>query len=90
MVRDLLRRAGVATRRGRGKSPVPASLAALGVTSREADVLALLVEGATNADIARAPFPLRRTVETHVAHLLQKTSSATRAELRTRVADLDR
>ena len=88
-MRDLLRRAGAPTRRGRGDSPVPAPLAALGVTSREADVLALLVEGATNAEIAERLFLSRRTVETHVAHLLQKTSSATRAELRTRVADLD-
>ena len=69
---------------------VPASLAALGVTSREADVLALLVEGATNAEIAERLFLSRRTVETHVAHLLQKTSSASRAELRSRVAELDR
>ena len=75
---------------GRGESSVPASLAALGVTSREADVLALLVDGATNAEIAERLFLSRRTVETHVAHLLQKTSAATRAELRSRVAELDR
>ncbi len=90
VVRDLLRRAGAPTRRGRGESSVPASLAALGVTSREADVLAMLVEGATNTEIAERLFLSRRTVETHVAHLLQKTSSATRAELRSRVAELDR
>jgi DNA-binding NarL/FixJ family response regulator len=90
VARDLLRRAGAPTRRGRGDSSVPAALAALGVTSREADVLALLVEGATNAEIAGRLFLSRRTVETHVAHLLQKTSSATRTELRTRVTDLGR
>ena len=87
VVRDLLRRAGAPTRRGRGESSVPSALAALGITSREADVLALLVEGATNAEIAERLFLSRRTVETHVAHLLQKTSSATRTELRTRVHD---
>ena len=48
-------------------SPLPTPLAALGVTSREADVLALLVEGATNAEIAERLFLSRRTVETHVA-----------------------
>ena len=52
-------------------------------------MLALLVEGATNAEIAERLFLSRRTVETHVAHLLQKTSSASRAELRSRVAELD-
>jgi DNA-binding CsgD family transcriptional regulator len=90
VVRDMLRRAGAPTRRGRGDSPVPPALAALGVTRREADVLALLVEGATNAEIAERLFLSRRTVETHVAHLLQKTSSATRAELRSRVTEIDR
>ena len=90
VVRDLLRRAGAPTRRGRGESAVPASLAALGVTSREADVLALLGDGATNKEIAARLFLSPRTVETHVAHLLQKTSAATRADLRSRVAELDR
>ena len=72
-----------------GSPPVPASLAALGVTSREADVLALLVEVPTNAEIAERLFLSRRTVETHVAHLLQKTSASTRGELLSRVAELD-
>ena len=76
IVRDLLRRVGAPTRRGRGNLAVPPPLAALGVTSREAEVLALLVDGATNAEIAERLFLSRRTVETHVAHLLQKTSSA--------------
>jgi DNA-binding NarL/FixJ family response regulator len=58
------------------------------VTSREADVLALLVEGASNAEIAERLFLSRRTVETHVGHLLQKTSSASRAQLRSRVSEL--
>jgi DNA-binding CsgD family transcriptional regulator len=89
VVRDLLRRTGVPTRRGRGATSVPASLASLGVTSREADVLTLLIEGATNAEIAERLFLSRRTVETHVAHLLHKTSSANRAELRTHVTGLD-
>ena len=38
--RDLLRRAGAPTRRGRGASAVPPRLAALGVTRRELEVLA--------------------------------------------------
>ena len=67
---------------------MPLTWAALGVTGREADVLALLLEGATNTEIAERLFLSRRTVETHVAHLLQKTSSASRAELRSRLAEL--
>ena len=67
---------------------MPLTWAALGVTGREAEVLALLLEGATNAEIAERLFLSRRTVETHVAHLLQKTSSASRAELRSRLAEL--
>ena len=88
IVRDLLRRAGAPARRRRGGQPVPLTWAALGVTGREAEVLALLLEGATNAEIAERLFLSRRTVETHVGHLLQKTSSASRAELRSRLAEL--
>ena len=40
--RDLLKRAGAPTRRGRGDSPVPGALRAAGVTSREMDVLGLV------------------------------------------------
>ena len=56
--RDLLRRAGAPTRRGRGTSDVPARLAALGVTSREMDVLRLVAGGATNAQVGRAAVPV--------------------------------
>lgn len=87
--RDLLRAAGAPTRRGRGVSPVPAALRARGVTSREADVLALVAAGLTNAQVATRLFLSPRTVETHVASLLAKTGSAGRAELRTWTAAQD-
>jgi DNA-binding CsgD family transcriptional regulator len=80
--RDLLRAAGAETRRGRGSSKVPQALRALGVTSREADVLALVVEGLTNAQVAERLFLSPRTVETHVTNLLAKTGAATRYALR--------
>jgi DNA-binding CsgD family transcriptional regulator/tetratricopeptide (TPR) repeat protein len=80
--RDLLRVAGAPTRRGRGTSAVPPALRSLGITSREADVLALVAEGRTNAQIAAHLFLSPRTVETHVARLLAKTRAAGRAELR--------
>jgi DNA-binding CsgD family transcriptional regulator len=80
--RDLLRRAGAPTRRGRGTAQVPPELRALGVTSREADVLALIHQGLPNAEIAKRLFLSPRTVETHVANLLAKTGAADRGSLR--------
>jgi DNA-binding CsgD family transcriptional regulator len=80
--RDLLRRAGAPVpRRGRGDSAVPAALRAVGVTSREMDVLNLVAQGLTNAQIAERLFLSTRTVETHMANLLAKTGAAGRAEL---------
>jgi DNA-binding CsgD family transcriptional regulator/tetratricopeptide (TPR) repeat protein len=80
--RDLLRSAGAPVpRRGRGDSPVPAGLRALGVTSREMDVLTLVAQGLTNAEIAGRLFLSVRTVDTHVANLLAKTGVPTRGGL---------
>ena len=82
LCRDLLRTAGAPVpRRGRGTATVPAALAALGVTSRELDVLQHIRAGRTNAEIADLLFLSRRTVETHVANLLAKTTTAGRAQL---------
>ncbi len=81
--RDLLRRAGAPTRRGRGRTPVSPDLRGVGVTTREMDVLALVAGGLTNREIAERLFVSPRTVETHVANLLAKTGTASRAELRT-------
>lgn len=80
--RALLARAGAPTRSGRGAATVPTELRALGVTSREVDVLALVVRGLSNAEVAELLFLSPRTVETHVAHLLAKTGAASRAQLR--------
>jgi DNA-binding CsgD family transcriptional regulator/tetratricopeptide (TPR) repeat protein len=80
--RALLRRAGAPVpRTGRGDSIVPPRLGALGVTSREADVLALLAEGLTNKELAARLHLSPRTVEKHVASLLAKTGCRRRAEL---------
>jgi DNA-binding CsgD family transcriptional regulator len=77
--RDLLRAAGAPTRRRGG--PVAPALRARGVTAREAEVLALVAAGMTNAEPAERLLS-RRTVETHVARLLAKTGAADRSELR--------
>jgi two-component system response regulator NreC len=52
-----------------------------GLTSREAEVLRLLALGHTNAEIGEQLFLSVRTVETHRAHIQQKTNRTTRAEL---------
>ncbi len=72
---------GQVPRRGRGTSPVPDDLLALGVSSREMDVLRLLALRLTNSGIAEALTLSPRTVEKHVASLLRKTGSPDRAAL---------
>jgi DNA-binding CsgD family transcriptional regulator/tetratricopeptide (TPR) repeat protein len=80
--RDVLRRAGAPVpRQGRGDTPVPDALSRRGVTSREMDVLRLVAQGMSNADIARRLVLSPRTVETHVANLLAKTNVDGRAGL---------
>lgn len=59
---------------------VPRPLAAQGVTSREAEVMAHLVAGRSNRDIAERLYLSVRTVEKHVERLLMKTG-AKRSEL---------
>jgi DNA-binding CsgD family transcriptional regulator len=80
--RATLRQAGVPLRRrGRGESEVPRELYRLGVTSREVDVLRLVVERMSNREIGDRLFVSPRTVETHVASLLRKVTVGSRAEL---------
>ena len=52
-----------------------------GVTRREAEVLALLGDQLTNAEIAERLFVSVRTVESHVSALLTKLGAANRREL---------
>jgi len=86
--RDVLRRAGAPTRRGRGNTPVPPALRAAGVTSREMDVLTMVGAGLTNPQIAAHMYLSPRTVETHVARLLTKLAVRDRTELRARAEAL--
>lgn len=88
--RTLLRDAGAPVpRQGRGASTVPADLLQRGVTSREVDVLHLVGERLSNADIAARLVLSPRTVEKHVAALLRKTGSPDRAALASLAATLD-
>jgi DNA-binding CsgD family transcriptional regulator/tetratricopeptide (TPR) repeat protein len=80
--RRLLRQAGVAVpRRGRGDATVPGELRSRGITSREMDVLLLVAEGLSNPEIAATLVLSPRTVEKHVASLLTRTGSRSRAQL---------
>lgn len=79
--RAQLRAAGVVPRRRRGTTAVPPALQACGVTSREVDVLVLLIDGGTNAAIAERLHLSPRTVKGYVEQLLTKTGAANRAAL---------
>jgi two-component system, NarL family, response regulator NreC len=59
-----------------GRPDAPADL-----SPREVEVLGLIAEGHTNAEIAGSLFLSVRTVESHRAHIQRKTGRATRAEL---------
>lgn len=77
--------APVPRRRASG-TVVPPVLRALGVTSRELDVLTLVVEGCTTRDIADRLYLSPKTVERHLANLFDRTGVRNRAAL----ADLAR
>jgi DNA-binding CsgD family transcriptional regulator/tetratricopeptide (TPR) repeat protein len=60
---------------------------AAGLTSREVEVLTLLVQGRSNAEIASALFLSAKTVEHHVTAILTKLNVATRREAANRAVE---
>lgn len=80
--RLLLAEAGAPVpRRGRGASTVPASLRALGVTSREVDVLCLVAAGLSNREVGERLYLSSRTVERHLGNLFDRTGVRDRTAL---------
>jgi DNA-binding CsgD family transcriptional regulator len=80
--RALLVEAGApVSRRGRGDSQVPTGLRALGVTSREVDVLKLVMAGRTNREIAAELYLSPKTVERHIGSLFDRTGVRNRQAL---------
>jgi DNA-binding CsgD family transcriptional regulator/tetratricopeptide (TPR) repeat protein len=85
-LRRELRRRGV-RRLPRGPQPATRQHPA-GLTQRQADVLALLAEGLTNAEIAERLVLSVRTVDHHVSAILEKLGVASRSEAAARAASL--
>ncbi len=85
--RTLIGEAGAPVPRRRSDATVvPPSLRALGVTSREVDVLALVVEGRTTREIADRLYLSPKTVDRHLSNLFDRTGVRDRVAL----ADLAR
>jgi DNA-binding NarL/FixJ family response regulator len=83
---ELARRARLAPPRGpQSRSAAPARL---DLTEREAEVLALLANGDSNRQIARALFISDRTVAVHVSRILDKLGVRNRTEAATAGARL--
>jgi len=59
------------------------------LTARELEVARLVVEGASNPEIAAQLFLSRKTVERHVSNALAKVGARNRTELARRLREID-
>jgi DNA-binding CsgD family transcriptional regulator len=81
--RSLLRKCGVPALSGRAHRRVPEPFRGHGVTEREMEVLAILADGLSNKDIGARLYLSPKTVEKHVASLMDKLEVRSRAQLAT-------
>ena len=58
---------------------LPGAVAAMRLTERERDVLELVAEGYSTAEIARALWITEDTVRTHIKRMLARLGASTRA-----------
>jgi DNA-binding CsgD family transcriptional regulator len=88
-----LRRLGVRTwsrgRGGRQGATVDGNPAESALSARELEVARLIVEGASNPEIAAQLFLSRKTVERHVSNALAKVGARNRTELARRLREVD-
>jgi DNA-binding CsgD family transcriptional regulator len=66
-----------------------AALRSLGISTREAEVLALIAAGYSNKVIARQLLISPNTVKTHVSHVFEKLEVASRTQAIERARSLD-
>ncbi len=79
--RSLLRLSGVRSTTGRGHAGVPEPFGSLGVTEREMEVLAALPDGLSNKEIAARLYLSTKTIEKHIASLMDKLDVRSRTQL---------
>jgi DNA-binding CsgD family transcriptional regulator len=79
--RSLLRKCGARAPTPRARARVPEPFRAAGVTEREMEVLAVLPDGLSNKEIAARLYLSPKTVEKHVASLMDKLDMRSRAQL---------
>ena len=81
--RSLLRKCGVPATSGRAHRRVPEPFRRHGVTEREMEVLTILADGLSNKEIGTRLYLSPKTVEKHVASLMNKLEVRSRAQLAT-------
>ena len=79
--RSLLRKCGARPPAPRARAGVPEPFRAAGVTEREMEVLTVLSDGLSNRAIAARLYLSPKTVEKHVASLMDKLEVRSRAQL---------
>ncbi|MGH2786897.1 MAG: AAA family ATPase [Actinomycetota bacterium] len=79
-----LRALGVRTwRRGAGAAASPGQL-----TERELEIARLVMQGASNPEVAEAVFLSRKTIERHVSNIMAKLGARNRTEVASKLAQL--